>query len=283
MKTVIPIFISICLFWTNNCYSQGQNKGFLPDKSSYTVLSQPSRSTRDSQLVYNSSLRFPFLYADGAMILLSNDEVKEPVAFVLPEELRNCESMLFVDSLIICKCGKYIMSYDGENIDEVISMTDEQFELFPSNNGYFYLVESDLKTSSAYLVNPITDDNIKLFDAPFLVDNIVGTGTDSYVTSGEMIYFVSQEICTLVDVADSRVQSIDYYSDGAFYSTESACFYMGFPGKSFPILLGDIKQVVFVDNRLYLLFSDGLLSVIDQADQYQVFLNEIMDEVGKVK
>lgn len=280
MKTIV---IVLGLFLASNCYSQSQQKGFIPDRCSYQVISQPSRITKNAQLVYGNNFRFPFLLSDGQMIMLSNDEVKEPIAFALPKEIRDCEDVFILDSLLICKYGSSIVSFDGETIDEVLVMDDEQYNIYPANEGYFYVVESASNSSSVYLIQVSTGDLYKLFDAPFSIDNIAGTGPKSYVTSNEMVYYVSEEICTLVEVTDSKVQSIDFYYDGAFYSTEKACYFMGVPGKSYPFLLGDIKQVMLVDNRLYLLFRNGLLSVIDNANQYQNYLDEVMEEVNKKK
>ena len=160
-------------------------------------------------------------------------------------------------------------------------MPNEQFNIFPANDGSFYVVKQMTDSCFVYLFNIQEKKFSKLFDAPFMINKFAGTGKECFVTSGEMIYFVSDENCTLVEVADSKVQSIDFFSDGAFYSTEKACYYMGLPGKSYPFLLGDIKQVMLVDNRLYLLFGDGLLSVIDNANQYQTLLDKVMNEVNK--
>lgn len=283
MKAINSIIISVSLLFATNSYSQSRHKGFLPDKCSYQVISQPSRDTKTAQLVFGNTSRFPFLLTDGTMVLLSNDEIKNPVAFILPDEIRYCENAFVLDSLLICKYGTSILSFDGETIDEVLIMDDEQFNIYPANNGFFYLVENEATSSSVHLINAATGENTKLFNAPFTIDNIAGTGPKSYVTSNEMIYFVSKEVCSLVEVADSKVQSIDFYSDGAFYATEKACYYLGLPGKSFPFLSGNIKQVMLVDNRLYLLFRDGLLSVIDHADQYQTFLDEVMNKVNMNK
>lgn len=283
MKAIISILFSVGLLLATNSFSQNQFKGFLPDKCSYQVISQPSRDTKTSQLVFGNTFRFPFLLTDGTMVLLSNDEIKNPVAFILPDEIKDCENNFILDSLLICKYGSSIMSFDGETIEEVLIMNDEQYNIYPANDGFFYLVENETTSSSVHLINTTTGKITKLFDAPFTIDNIAGTGPESYVTSNEMIYFVSKEVCSLVEVADSKVQSIDFYSDGAFYATEQACYYLGLPGKSYPFLSGNIKQVMFVDNRLYLLFRDGLLSVIDHADQYQTFLDNVMDKVKKNK
>lgn len=278
MKTIVLFIFSVGLFLSTNGYSQTINKGFIPDSSAYTVLSQPSRVTKSAQMVYGSNFRFPFLLSDETMILLSNDEIKNPVAFELPDEIKYCDELFILDSLLVCKYGKIIKSFDGERVDTVLIMPDEQYHIFPANDGFCYLVNHKTERSSVFLVQVTTGKSLKLFDAPFLIDNIAGTGPKSFVTSGEMIYYVSDEICTLVEIAESKVQSIDFYSDGAFYSTEKACYYLGFPGKSYPFLLGDIKQMMLVDNRLYLLFGNGLLSVIDHADRYQLLLDKVMDK-----
>ena len=232
-------------------------------------------------MVYGNSFRFPFLLTDGTMVLLSNDEVTNTVAFALPKEIKNCKDAFILDNQLVCKCGKSVKSFDGDDVVDVFALQDEQFNIYPANDGSFYCVKHNADSSSVYLFNNQTKRFSKLYDTPFLIDNLAGTGKETFVTFGEMIYYVSEEICTLVEVADSKVQSIDFYSDGAFYSTEKACYYMGLPGKSYPFLLGDIKQVMLVDNRLYLLFGDGLLSVIDNASQYQTLLDEVMNEVNK--
>ena len=279
MKTIL--FLIISTFIAANCYSQ--NKGFFPDGCSYQIISEPSRTTKNAQLVYADNFRFPFLLSDGEMIMLSNNEVKEPIAFSLPKEIKDCEDVFILDSLLICKYGTDIKSFNGEVIDEILIMEDEQYRIYPANEGYFYVVENASNSSSVYMIQTSTGDLNKLFDAPFPIDNIAGIGSKSYVSSNELIYTITEEECTLAEVTDSKVQSIDFYSDGAFYSTEKACYYMGAPGKSYPFLLGDIKKVMLVDNRLYLLFKNGLLSVIDNANQYQNYLDEVMDEVNKIK
>lgn len=277
------VFLVIGLLLASNCYSQSQQQGFIPDGCSYQIISQPTRITKNAQLVYGDNFRFPFLLSDGEMIMLSDDEVKEPIAFTLPKEIKDCEDVFILDSLLICKYGSSIMRFNGETINEVLVMDNEQYHIYPANDGYFYVVENITNSSSVYLIQSSTGDLYELYDAPFPIDNIAGIGSKCYVTSNELIYTVTEEECTLAEVTDSKVQSIDFYSNGAFYSTEKACYYMGAPGKSYPFLLGDIKQVMLVDNRLYLLFRNGLLSVIDNANQYQNYLDEVMDEVDKKK
>lgn len=279
-KIAILIFVLGILLYQDSL-AQSKNKGFIPDSCSYMVISQPSRVTKNAQLVYGNNFRFPFLMSDGTMLLLSNDEVKDPVAFALPDEIKDCEDAFVLGNLIICKYGKTVKSFDGKKVKDIFAMQDEQYNIYPANDGFFYFVKHKADSSFVYLFETSTKTFSKLFDTPFIIDNVAGTGHESFVTSGEMIYFVSKEICTLVEIADSKVQSIDFYSDGAFFSTKAACYYMGFPGKSYPFLLGNIKQMMLVDNRLYLLFGNGLLSVIDRADQYQTLLDKVVNEENK--
>ena len=275
------ILFTVLLMLFINLNSFAQNKGFIPDSCSYSVLSQPSRVTKNAQLVYGNNFRFPFLMSDGTMLLLSNDEVKDPIAFSVPDEIKDCEKAFILDNLMICKYGKAVESFDGKKVKDIFAMPNEQYNIYPANDGFFYFVKHKADSSFVYLFEKPTKKFSKLFETPFLIDNLSGTGQETFVTSGEMIYFVSEEICSLVEVADSKVQSIDFYSEGAFFSTEKACYYMGLPGKSYPFLLGNIKQVMLVDNRLYLLFSNGLLSVIDHADQYQTLLDVVINKENK--
>ena len=282
MKTLkFYIILATCLLTQGVTEAQSIKKGFLPGSCSYTVLSEPSRETKNAQIVYSDYYKFPFLLTDGTMLLLSNDEIKDPIAFNLPNEIKDCEDVFILDSLLICKYGNIIESFDGDRVDTLLIMPDEQYNIYPANNGLCYLVKHESDSSSVYLVQSTTGNILKLFETPIPIDNITGTGLESFVTSGEMIYFVSDEICTLVEVADSKVQSIDFFCDGAFYSTEKACYFMGIPGKSYPFLLGNIKQLMLVDNRLFLLFRNGLLSVIDQADQYQTLLDKVVNKDNK--
>ncbi len=279
--TRILLILSFWLIFQSGSFAQKGKKGFLPEGSSYMVIMEPSQTAKTTQLVFSSNYKFPFLLTDGKMVLLSDDEVEEPIAFSIPNEIKDCENVFILDSILICKKKTTIKSFDGESIENMLIMPDKQYNIFPANNGFFYLVRRGKDSSSVYLVETATGEFMKLFDAPFLIDNIAGTGPSSYVTSNEMIYYVSEEICTLIEVSDSKVKSIDFFSEGVFYSTEKACYYMGLPGKSFPFLLGDIKQLMLVDNRLYLLFKNGLLSVIDNANQYQTFLEATVNDENK--
>ena len=83
--------------------AQSKNRGFIPDSCFYSVLSQPTRVTKNAQLVYGNNFRFPFLMSDGAMLLLSNDEVTDSFAFALPNEIKDCEEAFILDDLMICK------------------------------------------------------------------------------------------------------------------------------------------------------------------------------------
>ena len=276
--------VLLILFWSiwivKESFSQNY-KGFIPDSCAYTVISQPSRTTKYSQLVYGINFKFPFLMADGAMLLLSDDEVETPMGFALPYEMQNPSESFVVGNLLLCRYGNAVKSYDGKKVKKVLERQDENFKIYPADNDSFYYIKYEQDSSLVYLVDLKTEKFTKMFAVPFLIDRFVGSGQECFITSGEMIYFVSDEIFTIVEVADSRVQSIDFYSDGAFYSTEKACYYMGLPGKSYPFLLGDIKQLMLVDNRLYLLFRDGLLSVIDNASQYQSLLDRAINEANK--
>ena len=276
------IFVYLCFYLSLNCISQN-NKGFIPDSCSYVVISQPSRVTKSAQLVYGNGFRFPFLMTDGTVLLLSNDDVKEPIAFALPGEIKDCDDAFILNDLMICKYGKTVKSFDGKEVKEVFGMPDEYYNIYPANEGSFYFVKYLADSSYVYLFDIPSKKFSKLFETPFLIDNLAGTGQESFVTSGDMIFFVSEDICTLVEVADSKVQSIDFNSDGVFFSTEAACYYMGLPGKSFPFLLGNIKQVMLVDNRLYFMFANGLLSVIDRANQYKFLMEDILNGQNEKK
>lgn len=283
MKKVLLIIFSFSLFLSTNSYSQNSGKGVLPEGCSYTVISQPSKVTKNAQLVYGSNFRFPLLFADGNMVILTDDEVEEPFTFSMPEEIKCGENVFILGSLVICKSNTTIKSYDGKKVDNILILPDNQYNIYPANDGCFYLVRYATDSSSVYLFEVSTGVIRKLFDVPFIIDKIAGTGPASFVTANETIYFISTEICSIYEIADSKVQSIDFTSEGAFYSTEKACYYMGLPGKSYPFLFGDIQQLMVVDNCLYLLFSNGLLSVIDHIDQYQTFLEEVLDEVNNLK
>lgn len=279
-NSIIFLFFCGIVLLSQSGFSQ-DNKGFIPDSCSYMVISQPSRTTKYSQLVYGSNFKFPFLMAEGAMLLLSDDEVKAPVGFVLPIEIQNPNESFFVGDMLLCRLGNAIKSYDGKKVKKIWESQEEKFKIYPSNNESFYYIKQDQDSSSAYLFDLATEKFTKLFAVPFHIDRFAGLGRECFLSSGEMIYFFSDEIQTLAEVADSQVQSIDFFSEGAFYSTKKACYYMGLPGKSYPFLLGDIKQVMLVNNRLYLLFRDGLLSVIDNAHQYQILLDKVVNEANK--
>ncbi len=277
------LFLAIlgCVMMQMQAVSQSNYKGFIPDSCSYMVISQPSRTTKYSQLVYGNNFKYPFLMADGAMLLLSDDEVKTPVVFGLPIEIQNPDESFVIDNMLLLRQGNVVRSYDGKKVEKLFERKEEKFKIYPANNDSFYYIKHEQDSSFAYLFDLATEKFTKLFAVPFHIDCFVGSGREAFLSSGEMIYFVSDEIQTLVEVADSRVQSIDFFSEGAFFSTEKACYYLGLPGKSYPFLLGDIKQVMLVDNRLYLLFRNGLLSVIDHANQYQTLLDEVVNEVNK--
>lgn len=280
-KKLSLLLVAFLITIRTDVLAQCKIKGFIPDSCSYSVISQPSRVTKNALLVYGNNFKFPFLMSDGTMLLLSNDEVKDPIAFSVPDEIKDCEKAFILDNLMICKYGKTVESFDGKKVKDIFAMPNEQYNIYPANDGFFYFVKHKADSSFVYLFEKPTKKFSKLFETPFLIDNLSGTGQETFVTSGEMIYFVSEEICSLVEVADSKVQSIDFYSEGAFFSTEKACYYMGLPGKSYPFMLGNIKQVMLVDNRLYLLFSNGLLSVIDHADQYQILLDVVINKENK--
>lgn len=271
-----------CLLLLLTCFTfaigHAQNKkGFIPDSTSYVVLSQPSEMTKNARLVYCNILKYPLLFTDDKLLLLA-DCTKKPIYFTIPESVNQCESVFVIDSLLICKSKRNIKCYTGNNFKDILVMQDDNYNIYPASGQYFYLVKNDIKSSSVYLVDMLTGDYFKLFDTPFIIDNLAGIGMECYVTSGQQIYFISDKICTVIEVADSKVQSLDFYDGGVFYSTEKACYYMGLPGKSYPFLLGDIKQLMLVDNHLYLLFRDGLLSVISNANGYKRFLDEFIKE-----
>ena len=276
----ITLVLLLGVLFIHNTFAQNP-KGFIPDSCSYRVISQPSELTKISSLVYGNNYKYPFLLFDNTVLLLSNDEVTEPVAFTIPKEMNACEDLFISEGLLICKRENSTKSFDGKRVIDLFSMPNADFNIYPANSSHFYFVKHSSDSSFVYLFEYSTKRFSKLFDAPFLIDHFVGNGHECFITSGEVIYYVSDEICTIVEVADSKIQSIDFYSEGAFFSTEKACYYMGLPGKSYPFLLGNIKQVMLVDNRLYLLFNDGLLSVIDNADQYQVLLDAVINGENK--
>lgn len=277
------LFLAIlgCVIMQMQAVSQSNYKGFIPDSCSYTVISQPSRTTKYSQLVYGNNFKYPFLMAEGAMLLLSDDEVKTPVVFGLPIEIQNPDESFVMNNLLLLRHGNVVRSYDGKKVEKLFERKEEKFKIYPANNDSFYYIKHEQDSSFAYLFDLATEKFTKLFAVPFHIDCFVGSGREVFLAFGEMIYFISDEIQTLVEVADSRVQSIDFFSEGAFFSTEKACYYLGLPGKSYPFLMGDIKQLMLVDNRLYLLFRNGLLSVIDHANQYQTLLDEVVNKVNK--
>ena len=260
-----------------NVFSQNR-KCIVPDSTSYIVLSSPSYIIKNAKLVYCNVSRFPFLMEDNTLLMLANDDVDELVTFNLPKEINKVEDVFIKDSLLICKDTNIIKSFNGENVDTILIMPNDNYNIYSANDNYFYIVKHDADSSSVYLVETVTCKFIKLFDSPIRINNLAGTGYECLITCGNSIYFIAEGICTIVAEADSMIQSIDYYKGGVFYSTKNACYYLGLPGKPLPFLLGDIKQLMLVDNHLYLLFSDGLLSVIDNVDGYRHLLNETVNK-----
>lgn len=277
MNKIKCLIISFaCLLIKINTCAQN-NKGFIPDSTSYTVLSQPSDNVKSANLVYSNVFKYPLLLVNDTLLLLS-DNIKTPVYFTFPESVKQCKDAFIIDSVFFCKCNNIIRSYAGKVFQDVLIMPDNNFNIYPATSKYFYLVTNQNNQSAVYLVNMQTNGYLKLFDTPFIIDEIAGTGSECYIASQTLIYFVSEEIFTLIEVTDSNVQSLDFYEGGLFYSTEKACYYLGLPGKSYPFLLGNIKQLMLVDHHLYLLFNDGLLSVIDNPDGYRHLLDEVINE-----
>lgn len=280
MKRLLLVLVGCAL----SQVSISQNdRGFIPDSCAYMVIAHPSRTTQYSRLVYGCNFRYPFLMADGTMLLLSDDDVETPMGFELPFEIQNPDESFVVGRMLLCRYGNAIKTYDGKKVEKIWERQNEKFKIYPANGEAFYYVTQERDSSSVFMFDLVDEKLVKLFDVPFQIDRLAGSGQECFVTMGEKVYFVSDEIFTLVAVADSRVQSIDFFSDGAFYSTEKACYYIGLPGKSYPFLLGDIKQLMLVDNRLYLLFRDGLLSVIDNASQYQRLLDKVVNKTNEQK
>lgn len=272
--------MAVCAFLSVAGFAQNNNKGFIPDSSSYIVISQPSDLTKNASLVNSNIFKFPFMLIDRTLLLMSNDENNQ-IAFHINEKLKQFEEVFILDSLIVCRDSNVIKIFDGgDQVDDLLIMPDKNYRIFQADRGCFYLVNYKNNSSEVFIVDIYTRKYLKLFDAPFKIDHIVGTKYDCIVTSDRMIYLVSNGFCSIVDVADSVVQSIDFYKGGIFYSTKKACYYLGLPGKSYPFLLDNIKQLMVVDNRLYLLFGDGLLSVIDNADGYRRLLEEVVNEIN---
>ncbi len=271
------IIFLICMLVCGNVFSQNR-KCIIPDSTSYIVLSSQSNIIKNAKLVYCNVSRFPFLMGNNTLLMLANDDVDELVTFNLPKEIDKIEDVFIKDSLLICKDSNIIKNFNGEKVDTILIMPDDNYNIYPANDDYFYIVKHDEDSSSVYMVETVTGKFIKLFDSPVRIDNLAGTGYECIITCGNLIYFIAEGICIIVDEADSIIQSIDYYKGGAFYSTKNACYYLGLSCKSYPFINGNVKQLMLVDNHLYLLFSDGLLSVIDNADGYRRLFSEIINE-----
>ena len=277
-KKTLIILALLGMLTVSCCNAQSKYGGFIADSTSYIVISQPSAMTAQARLVDNDISRFPFLKIDNYMLLLSNDTVEDVSAFRLPNEIQGCEDIFIIDTIIICKVSNIIKQYDGEKVADVMIMPDDNYNIYPADYGYIYLVKHDKDTSCVMLLETNTRRYVTLFKTPFHVENLVGNGHECYITAGLMIFYFTENDYVPIVVGESRIQSLATYEGGVFYSTQKACYFMGEKGKSYPFLLGDIKQLMLINNRLYLLFRDGLLSVFDNADGYRKLLEEVTNE-----
>lgn len=255
-----------------------ESKAVLPEGCTYEVLMQPSKSMETAQMVYGNDYGFPFLRMEGVVSLLPNNEIKKTVAFELPREIKDDENVIVLDDQLICKCAKSVKSVNGEKVNDVFSMSDDGFNIYPANSGSFYLVKHNADSCFVYLFNTYSKGFSKLFNVPSQISDFVGTSQEKLIVSDKVIYQVSEKMHALCEVANSKVQSLDFYSGVVFFSTEKACYCMGLSGKPIPFLTGNIKQVMVVDNRLYLLYKDGMLSVIDHAKNFQTLLNKVVNK-----
>ncbi|MBR6092199.1 MAG: hypothetical protein IKQ09_05215 [Bacteroidales bacterium] len=279
--SIIIIIIGVLI--NVNGIAQSKYSGFVPDSTSYYFISLPTTMTKDAILVDNDISNFPFLLIDDNMLLLSNDNIDNPIAFSLPDKMHGSEDVFIIDTIIISKVSDTIKKYDGYNVSNIMIMPDDNYDIYPANYGYIYFIKHDADSSSVMLMEMNTGKYVTLFTTPFHIENIVGDGLECYITSGVIVFYVTEKDFIPIAIGDTDIQSIVSYEDGVFYSTQKACYYIGSKGLSYPFLLGDIKQLMLVDNRLYFLFRDGLLSVIDNADSYHKLLEKAINEqkIGK--
>lgn len=280
-RNIIYIIVALLgLFVAANGYAQTKYSGIIADSTAYIVISQPSEITKNAKLIDNDLSRFPYLKIADTLLLLSTDTVKDVIAFTLPEEMYDCEDLFFIDTIIIGKVGDRIKQYDGEKVSTIMIMPDDNYDIYPADFGYIYIVRHDADTSSVILLELSTVRYVTLFKTPFHIDNLVGDGFECYVSAGIMMFYFTEKEYLPVIVGESTIQSIATYEGGVFFSTQNACYFMGEKAQSYPFLLGNIKQLMLIDNRLYLLFNNGLLSVIDNADGYRRLLEEAVKEIN---
>lgn len=247
---------------------------FLPEGCTYTVLLQPSRTMKSAQMVYGEGYTSPLLRNEGKLFKLSNNEIEELTAYRLPKEIGNGESVFILNNQLICKCGSSVKCHDSKSMKELFSLTDVNFNIYPAFDGKFYLVKYKADSSFVYLFDTQTKKFTKQFDTPFQIENLAGTGLESIVTSGKLVYHASTEVQAMGEITGSKVQSVAFISKGIFLSNEKACYCMDLSGKSCPFMVSSIKQVMMLDDRLYLLFEDGMLSVIDNANKILTLLDK---------
>lgn len=250
----------------------------LPNDCIYTVLLQPSRLKENIQLVYNDNQRFPLLRKNGKIVFLSDNTTEDITAYNLPSEIRDNDNAFVINNQLICKCRNHVKSTKRKKTNDVFYLPDENFDIYPARGESFYLVRHKEDSSFVYLFDTQIKNITKQFVIPYKIENLSGSLTDCFVSSGNMIYHASKETQKSSEIGDAEIHSIAFYSGGAFFSTEKACYYIGSSGSTIPIINGNIRQLMMIDNRLYLLYEDGKLSVINNANRIPTLLGQILNE-----
>jgi len=244
----------------------------LPDGCSYIELLQPSKLKKNVQLVYSDSQRFPLLRKNGKIVFFSDNETEDITAYNLPSEIEDNDIVFVIKNQLICKCQNSVKSIRRNKMKDVFSVSDGNFDIYPAHGESFYFVKHKADSSYVYLFDTQTKTFTKQFSLPSKIGHLAGSWMDCFATSGKMIYHISKETQRINETIDTDVQSIACYAGGAFFSTKKACYYIGPAGKPISLLVGNIKQLMMINDRLFLLYEDGRLSMLNHADKISTLL-----------
>jgi hypothetical protein len=280
-KYIISILLFCCSI---NSIAQIE-KGLLPQESSYSVIFEKS----DLKLVNKTKL---FIAPNGVLFALVDNIVvpihlaedgkeSEPVDFILDlsKKYPNAQDIMWLDNQgIIIRYGKRIKNITDKGVSDIITMPNDKFSIYPAQENLIYIAVSEKNNStSLFLFDISTQESCKLIDLPFKISYLDGDGDFCFVSSGNDIYYLSEQIVTKVFSAPEAVTSLATSEYGLFYGTSEGIYYMDNPDESICFFKANVKQLLCNHNMLYIFTKDGSMSIINNANGYHDMYQRIQD------
>lgn len=267
------LLYALCILLCACCRSQQQEEDslsiLLPNSSEYIVLIPSGLDT--SQFIIRDFYEGHGLVVSGFYYMLFEDSV--PQYYHFPFECQYTDIAWYRGNCYIAKDSLLIYVEDNGK-EHIILRTDGVIKkIFPTQDGIYFAGDSILSffRFSIAEAEPITQFKACIHDIYPLDENICFVAVESniiQINKGEAFRVHSDSL---------KINSIEITPKGLFFATDNYVCYLSSNGYSFPIVEQGARQLIRLEDNLYIIYNDNSCAIITNISNYNKFTQNVQN------